>query len=128
MIRGAAQWKDPANCSFLTSLGNDRNTGNHTRPKWVEIFGPIDGQEAGIVVLGAPHNDRSPQPVRLHPSMPYFCFAPMVLGEFDLLPNKTFQLRYRFFTHDGAPDPVANDQRWNDFAEPPVTRVLPEGN
>jgi len=128
MIRGSRQWRDVANCGFLTSLGDSRETGNHTRPKWVEMFGPVDGQEAGIVVLGDPQNYRSPQPVRLHPSMPYFCFAPMVLGEFDLLPNKTFQLQYRFFTHDGPPDPTANDQRWNNFAEPPLTRVLPEEN
>jgi hypothetical protein len=125
MIRGSAQWRDPANCGFLTSLGDDRNTGNHTRPDWVEIFGPVDRQEAGIVVLGAPCNYRSPQPVRLHPSMPYFCYAPMVLGEFDLLPGKMFPLRYRFSVHDGLPDPATNDQQWKNFAQPPVARILP---
>jgi hypothetical protein len=27
-----------------------------------------------------------PQPVRLHPGKPYFCFAPTILGEFAIAP------------------------------------------
>ena len=58
--------------------------GNHTRARWVDMHGPIGSQHAGLVVMGAMRNFRAPQTVRLHPNKPYFCFAPMALGEFKL--------------------------------------------
>ena len=45
-----------------------------------------------------------PQPVRLHPSKPYFCFAPLVSGPFEIQPGDAYTSRYRFFVHNGKPD------------------------
>lgn len=105
---------------FLTSEGKTARDGNHTRPKWVSLHGKVDGEPAGIAVLGHPGNFRFPQPVRLHPSMPYFCYAPMVLGEFKIEPGKPYVSRYRYVVHDGAPDAGAIDAEWGRYRDQAV--------
>ena len=140
-IRGNAQWFDPDYAEviqawekekkknpdapapsmpppgdFLTSEGKNRLDGNHTRPNWVDMFGKIDGENAGIAMLSHPSNFRSPQPVRLHPSKPYFCFSPVVLGEFQIAPGEEYISRYRYLVHDGKPDPVQLEKSWSDYS------------
>ncbi len=121
--RGAREWFKQEGSNFLTSEGASREDGNHTRPVWVESYGKIDGRPSGFVAMGSPENFRFPQPVRLHPSKPYFCFSPMVLGEFSIEPGETYRSAYRFYVHDGAPDPAQNDHVWRDYSEPPRVTV-----
>lgn len=139
-LRGTSHWfdatvkgedpPDPARggaADFLTSEGKRRGEGNHTRPRWVDLFGRLGGVFAGVAVLQHPANFRFPQPVRLHPNKPYFCFAPMVLGEFAIRPGERYMSRYRLVLHDGPPDAAALDLAWRDYAEPPVARVVLTG-
>jgi hypothetical protein len=117
-IRGAREWfEDPAG-NFLTSDGRGQEDGNHTRPNWVEIHGPVDGTPAGALLMGSPANFRHLQTVRLHPNKPYFCFAPMVEGEFQIEPGELYNSHYRITTHDGAPDAGRNNRLWLDYSEP----------
>ena len=81
----------------------------------------------GVTVLDHPGNFRFPQPVRLHPNKPYFCFAPMVLGEFEISPGHPYTSRYRLYVHDGPPDAADIERLWNDYAAPPVVRVVAAG-
>ena len=121
---------DPARSGrsdFLTSEGKRRADGNHTRPRWADLSGEVDGRIAGVAILDHPSNFRFPQPVRLHPNMPYFCFAPMVLGEFSSEPGKPYVSRYRIVAHDGPPDPKLLDRLWDDYADPPRARVVEAG-
>ena len=69
-------------------------------------------------------NFRFPQPVRLHPTKPYFCFAPMVLGSFVIQPDREYISRYRFQPHAGEPDAARSDRLWADFCQPPEIRVV----
>jgi hypothetical protein len=118
---------DPARCGecdFLTSEGKTRRDGNHTRPKWVDLFGDVDGKVAGLAVLEHPANFRFPQPVRLHPNKPYFSISPPVVGDFEMKPGETYVSRYRIVLHDSAPEAKAIDALWNDYAEPPVVQVV----
>ncbi len=124
MIRGSAQWTDPQRSGFLTSEGHDRGSGNHTRPDWVEFYGPVSDELAGMLCMGHPQNFRTPQPVRLHPSMPYFCFAPMVLGEFRLAEDQPYRSSFRFVIHDGRMDREQASPWWNDYASPPRARIV----
>jgi hypothetical protein len=124
--KGAAP-SDPAGSGysdFLTSEGNNRKTGNHTRPHWVGLSGRVGDRPAGVVMLDHPGNFRFPQPVRLHPDKPYFCFAPMVLGDFEIAPGRPYVSRYRFAVHDGATDAATIDRLWHDYAGPPRVRVV----
>lgn len=137
-LRAAREWFDPTGgnlkdddpqtgtgAGFLTSEGKLRADGNHTRPDWVSTYGPIDGRYSTITIMSHPENFRHPQPVRLHPAKPYFCFAPMVLGEFSLKPGQPYVSRYRYCTAAGRPSPEQNRRVWSDYSKPPVIRVLP---
>jgi hypothetical protein len=136
-LRGSRAWFDdsvqgdePPNPSksgrsdFLTSEGKGRAGGNHTRPRWVDLSGLVDERLGGIAILDHPSNFRYPQPVRLHPNKPYFCFAPPVLGEFPIAPGRPYTSRYRLVVHDGPPDRESVELHWRDFAEPPSVRIV----
>ena len=75
-------------------------------------------------MMGHPDNFRFPQSVRLHPKKPYFCFAPMVEGQFAIEPGKEYVSRYRYSIHTGHPDARAANRLWHDYAQPPRVRVV----
>lgn len=138
-LRGSSHWFDPTvkgvaapdpaksgRSDFLTSDGKHRADGNHTRPRWVDLSGELDGQFAGVAIFDKPTNFRYPQPVRLHPNKPYFCFAPMVEGEFAITRGQPYVSNYRLYLHDGPPDREAIERAWHDFADPPRVRVVEE--
>jgi len=124
-IRGRRNWvKTTAGAGFLTSEGKKRDAGNHTRPNWVDIHGPVsNGKHAGITVLNHPDNYRFPQPVRLHPSMPYFCWAPMVLGNYKIKPGEPLVSKYRMVVHQGEVNAAKMTELYNDFTHPVVGRT-----
>ncbi len=135
--RGNRQWYDPTakgndppdpaksgHSDFTTSEGKHQLDGNHTRPRWVDLSGEVDGKVGGLTILDHPSNFRFPQPVRLHPNMPYLSFAPEVLGEFQIVPGQKYVSRYRLIVHDGRPDPALIERLWDDYADPPRARIV----
>ncbi len=137
-LRGNSAWFDPEakgddppdparshESQFLTSEGKHRADGNHTRPRWLDLSGTLDGSFAGVAILDDPRNFRFPQPVRIHPNKPYFAFSPMVEGEFRIEPGKPYISRYRIITHDGPANAEELDKLWRELAEPPSARVVP---
>ena len=123
-VRGARSWfRHPEN-DFLTNLGKTREDGNHSRAHWVISHGPGDEGPAAVISMGHPENLRAPQPVRLHPVIPYFCFAPMVLGPFEIGADEPFFSRYRFATHDGPPDAELAETLWQDYVQPPAVHAV----
>ena len=125
-IRGRREWltsAQPKGFEVRTSEGSDRVAGNHTRPNWVDMGGTIEDAWIGVTVLGHPDNFRFPQPVRLHPSKPYFCFAPQVLGEFKIAPQTTYASSYRFLTYTGRISDERSRRLWHDLEEPPEIEV-----
>jgi hypothetical protein len=138
-LRGGRQWFDPTvmgdappdparsgESDFLTSESKHRADGNHTRPRWVDLWGKTNGVPAGVAVLDHPGNPGFPQPVRLHPNKPYFCFAPAVLGGFTIDRAHPYVSRYRIALHDARPNAEMIDGVWTDFADPPSARVVSE--
>jgi len=123
-LRGARDWFRQPESGFLTSEGKTRSDGNHTRARWVIAHGLTDGQPAGICILCHPQNFRAPQPVRLHPDKPYFCFSPMVLGAFSIEPGRPYVSRYRLFAFDGPARAESAERLWHDYADPPTVRVV----
>ncbi len=93
----------------------DRESGNHQPSRWVVLSGMLDGRPASITVLGHPKNFRSPQTVRLHPSKPYFCFAPCVSSEFVIDREHPLQQRFRFLVTDDQPAPQWIEQQWQQW-------------
>ena len=117
-VRGHAQWDGKGNAFYLTSEGKDVINGNETRGRWGHMGGKIDGKLHGIAILDDPKNFRHPQPMRLHPSEPFFCFAPSQLGDWSIAPGKPYTAHYRFVVTDGGPDKELIERLWNDFAQP----------
>lgn len=124
-FRGADAWNGPGDAAlFLTSDGvTDRVKGNNTRGRWCFLGGRLDGAIAGTAILGHPDNFRAPQPMRLHPNMPYMSFVPQQLGHFAIEPGKPYVARFRFVAADGAPDRARLDAFWNGYATPVVLKV-----
>ncbi|MEL6592855.1 MAG: PmoA family protein, partial [Bacteroidota bacterium] len=101
--------------AFLTSKGDFRIAANHTRPDWIIMLGKLEGEFTGLVLMGSPRNFRFPQPVRVHPEMPYFSVSPMVLGDFVLHPGDSLVSRYRILTFDGVEPLTELDKEWRAY-------------
>ncbi len=121
-LRGSNLWtpleSNPnGTCEFLTSNGHQRIEGNHTRVRWVSMRGIVEGEPASITVLCHPSNFRFPQAVRLHPKMPYFTYAPMFDGAFEIKPGETYESRYRYLITSSEPESNWIEQQWRVYAE-----------
>lgn len=118
-FRGNWAWNGPDAVRLLTSEGEtDRKKANESRAHWCWIGGLVDGQTAGVTILGAPTNFRSPQPIRMHPSEPFLCFAPQQLGDMEISPGTPYISRYRFIVADGEPTREQADAWWREWATP----------
>ncbi len=123
-FRGHEDWVGEENTHFLTSEGEtDRREGNGTRTRWTHISGDVDGERTGIAIFCHPDNFRFPQPVRLHPREPFFCYAPSQLGDWEITPDSPYTARYRFAVMDGEADATELERLWNDYANPPEVRI-----
>jgi len=82
----------------------------------VALWGMIDGNPATIAVLSHPSNFRAPQAARLHPTKPYFCFAPCVDDTFRIDRAHAYRARYRYLVTDAKPDADWLDEQWKKWA------------
>jgi hypothetical protein len=124
-LRGNWAWNGKDKTFFLTSDGEtDRDRGNTSLGRWCDMAGDVEGGRVGIAILGHPDNFRAPQPMRLHPTEPFFNFAPQQAGDMDIKPGQDYVSRYRFVVHDGPPDRAELDRLWNDFAHPPGVKLV----
>ncbi|MEX0881936.1 MAG: PmoA family protein, partial [Cyclobacteriaceae bacterium] len=109
-FRGSKEWNIEDSIHYtndwkiLTSEGYSNENANHTHASWVDASGKVEGETAGLTVFGFPDNYRYPQPIRVHPSMPYWVYAPMVDGEFTIAPGERFKSKFRYYVHQGEPD------------------------
>ncbi len=122
-VRGRHLWDGPDRTVFRTADGRGRLDGHGTRATWAYMGGEVEGRRVGIAVLSHPANAASPQPMRIHPTEPFFNFAPQQAGPLAIRPGETFVLRYRFVVMDDEPDARAIDDLWQDWATPVQVRV-----
>lgn len=118
-FRGADAWNVENNydsiCQFKTSESLNHIEGNHSRPTWASMYGKIEGKTAGIAIIQHPKNLRYPSHIRVHPSMPYFCFIPTVDEGYAIIPEEPFISRYRFVVFDGELDVDMIEKEEKDF-------------
>ncbi|MDG1897002.1 MAG: PmoA family protein [Fuerstiella sp.] len=126
-LRGPVRWlqrktgdddETRESSEFLNDHGSERLKGNHEHAKWVSLTGTIKAAPVSITVLCHAENFRAPQAARLHPTKPYFCFAPCVDGEFVIDKDHPFHGRYRFLITDAAPNTAWLHQQWNSWCMP----------
>lgn len=108
---------------FANHLGSNREKANHERAKWVTLTGERDGKPVSIAVLCHPDNFRAPQAARIHPTKPYFCYAPCVEGAFIIDREHPYQAKYRMLITDSKPDREWLDQQWKSWCEPEGSAV-----
>ena len=122
--RAASEWNsNPSRMSVLTSEGKTRSNGDGTRARWIRVSGTLGGQPAALVIYGHPANFRAPQPLRVNPTDPFFCYAPSKLGNWQINPGQPYLMRYRFAVYDEAPAVPEIERLWNDYAVPPAVTV-----
>ena len=124
-LRGRSRWvlskdRDQAGetdssieTGFINGKGSDRISGNHQKTRWVSLYGTIDGKAVSISVLSHPNNFRAPQTARLHPTKPYFCFAPCVDGQFEIDREHPYVGQYRYLVTNAVPDTDWLNDQWN---------------
>lgn len=117
-VRGPAEWDGEEGVAFLTSEGRSRRDGNGTAARWVVMNGKIGGKEAGLGLLCHPTSFRAPQPTRLHPQGPFFCWVPGADDPFEIAPGRPFVSRYRFVAADRPLTAEEMNLHWDAYAEP----------
>ncbi len=111
--RGNSQWTGRDLPKILTSEGETDRVKAHTQKvRWLHVGGPVEGAWAGLAMMDHPENFRSPQPVRVGESEPFFCFSPSQGGDWSIEPGKPYVARYRFVVMDGEPDAKTLDAYW----------------
>ena len=106
-FRGSKEWNNVDSINFtntwkiLTSEGHTNESANHTHASWVTASGQVDNKTAGVTIFGFPDNFRYPQAIRVHPSMPYWVYAPMVDGEFYIAPGSSYKSKFRYYIPNG---------------------------
>ena len=122
-FRGAREWT-PEVVRFLTSEGLDRDPADASRANWCLIAGALDDAQGGLVLMSHPDNFRSPQPLRIHPRMPYFVFSPQRLGDMEIRPGDSYRSHYRVVAFDGQLSPDRIQELWEDYAHPLQARPV----
>lgn len=124
-FRGHWDWNGSKNTFFLTSEGKDRSNGHATRANWCHIGGYVGEQLAGVAILSHPNNFRHPQPMRIHPTEPFFNWAPSQAGDWSITSEQPYEVTYRFVVMDGEPDANLYNRLWLDFATPLSVTLSP---
>jgi hypothetical protein len=114
-FRGSREWNRDDKRHFtgawtiLTSEGMKDSAADQTAARWVDAAGWVDKKYAGVAVFNHHTNFRYPQKIRVHPQMPYWCYAPMIDGAFFIAPGKSYQAKFRYFVHNDPAQPATLD-------------------
>jgi hypothetical protein len=123
-FRGPEDWEGAGGVTFLTSEGKGRIDGHGTTSSWCLMTGMIGGKDAAIGFFCHPSSFRAPQGMRLHPDEPFFCWAPVQGGDFEIAPGTPLANRYRFVVAGGALGADEMNRLWAAFADPPRSRAI----
>jgi len=115
-----AKWL-PSDVSLdvLTDEGRDRKSGDRNSARWIDYTGPLSDDWGGLVMFDHPSNPRYPTPLRVHPELPYFCYALVQNESYTVSSNEPLNLVYRFLIHSGHPQQRVNERFARDFVDPP---------
>jgi hypothetical protein len=131
-MRFTERWhKD--NCKVLTSEGKERLTADGTNAKWAIVSGESgDGKGTnGILFMSYPENRMHPEPMRVWPidgnggrGDIFFEFCPIRHEEWQIQPNKEYELKYRMVVFEGELTREEAEAYWQAFANPPQVEPI----
>ncbi len=128
-FRGSREWNPDDSLQYKnawqiqTDASYSLSNANGTHARYVTASGLVDGKMGSVTVFGFPSNFRYPQAIRVHPTMPYWCYAPEVDGPFAIAPRSAYHSGFRYFVSD-APNPTQSDQLLHDLLHPVSVKVL----
>jgi hypothetical protein len=129
-FRATGEWNNK-NSTVLTSEGLTRKDADGSRARWADINGVFkDKGNSGITFFSHPSNRDFPEPMRVWPENQngvgdvYFEFCPTRHKDWELVPGNLYRLKYRMLVYDGKIESATADRLWNDFAYPPIIRIL----
>ncbi len=61
--------------------------------------------------------------MRIHPTEPFFNWAPSQAGDWTIRPGKPYVAVYRFVVMDGQPDVELIDRLWAGWARPAEAKL-----
>jgi hypothetical protein len=128
-FRGSRQWNQHDTKNYkemwhiLTSEGIKDSSANAKHVRWVDAWGKIDEGVAGVTVFNHPSNFRYPQAIRVHPSMPYWAYSPVVDGAFYIAPGGFYRSKFRYYLHDGEPQTEFIEKLFRDWASESNVKV-----
>jgi hypothetical protein len=115
-----AKWLAPdVSLDVLTDEGRDRKSGDRSPARWIDYTGQLGDDWGGLVMFDHPSNPRYPTPLRVHPELPYFCYALVQNESYTVYSNEPLNLVYRFLIHSGHPRQQVNKRFARDFIDPP---------
>ncbi|HZJ19947.1 MAG TPA: PmoA family protein [Pricia sp.] len=126
-MRFTERWKAD-NCSVLTSEGKDRLSADGSNARWCIVSGASADEKgtAGILFMSHPENRAHPEPMRVWPidanggrGDMFFEFCPIRHEEWQIEPNKAYELKYRMVVFDGDLSADEAEAYWQSFAKPP---------
>ncbi|WP_161596891.1 DUF6807 domain-containing protein [Chitinophaga vietnamensis] len=118
-----------ATSQVLTSEGKTRKDADSTRARWVKITGATPQGQAGLLIMNAPDNYDSPEPLRVWPENMeggelMLNYSPTKMKPWQLTYGNDYTLRYRVMVYNGDITPAEADAAWNDFAFPPQVLLI----
>lgn len=126
-LRATAAW-NATNSEVLTSEGKTRANADSTRARWIRITGRTAKGKTGILVMNAPTNYDSPQPVRVWPENNergeiMMNYSPTKMKPWVLQYGRTYQQDYRVvvFNNDLTKEEI--EEMYRDYTQPPTVNV-----
>jgi hypothetical protein len=115
-----AKWLAPGvSLDVLTDAGGDRKFSDRNPARWIDYTGPLGDDWGGLVMFDHPSNPRYPTPLRVHPELPYFCYAFVQNEPYTISSDEPLDLVYRVLIHSGHPSKRINERFARDFVDPP---------
>jgi hypothetical protein len=100
------------------------------RAEWADCSGPLvrkPGREPewwGIAMLDHPSNRNHPNAWFARSYGPLGANLPFFDGPLTLEPGESWRLRHRIIVHPGTPEEAGIQQRWEEYARPPVVELV----
>ena len=131
-MRFTERWKAD-NCTVLTSEGKDRLTADGTNARWCIVKGTSSNGEGtnGILFMSHTENRMHPEPMRIWPidgnkgrGDMFFEFCPIRHNEWNIEPNKNYQLKYRMVVFEGDLSEEEAESYWQSFVTEQKIKLL----
>ena len=114
-----------------TIINSEGVTGDATwgkRAKWVDYYGPVEGQTVGVAIFDHPDNPRHPtwwhvRNYGLFAANPFgihnFERKDKGVGDYTIEAGNQVEWKYRFFMHEGNTQAAQVADRYNQYRQEP---------